>query len=65
MPFGNRIIIFEDLFSSVLSEFTKYHPSENQQCNNLGVFQSLKLRILTVKTLRKSLRLFTPNALGG
>jgi len=36
----------EDLFSSVLSRFKKYHPSGNLKFNNLGIFQSLKLRIL-------------------
>jgi len=49
MPFGNRKNILEDLFSSVLSLFKKYHPSGNQKFNNLGIFQSLKLRILVEK----------------
>jgi len=38
--------ISEDLYSSVLSQFKKYHPSENLKFNNLGIFQSLKLRNL-------------------
>jgi len=37
-------IILEDLFSSVLSQFKKHHPSRNLKFNNLGIFQSLKLR---------------------
>jgi len=39
-------IILEDLFSSVLSQFKKYHPSGNLKFNNLGILQSLELRIL-------------------
>jgi len=49
MPFGNRKIYLEDLFSSALSEFKKYHPSGNLKFNNLGIFQSLKLPILVGK----------------
>jgi len=42
--------ILEDLFSSVLSNFKKKcHPSENLKFNNLGIFQSLQLRILSGK----------------
>jgi len=33
----------EDLSTSVLSQFKKYHPSRNL-FNNLGIFKSLKLR---------------------
>jgi len=63
MPFGNRIL--EDLFSSVLSQYKKYHPSGNPKLNNLGFFQSLKLHILMEKILSNSLKLnFTPNTLG-
>jgi len=52
----------ENLFSSVLSQLKKYHPSENLKFNNLGIFLSLKLRNSTVKTLRISLKLnLTPN----
>jgi len=41
MPFGNRKIILEDLFSAVLSKLKKkYHPSGNQKFNNLGIFQA-------------------------
>ena len=66
MPFGNRNIYFrEDLFSSVLSQFKIYHPSGKLLFNNLGIFQSLKLRILTEKILPISHKLnFTPNTLG-
>jgi len=66
MPFGNRKKYFiEDLFSSVLSHVKKYHPSGNPKFNNLGVFQSLKLRILMAKIVSISLKLnFTPNTLG-
>jgi len=41
--------ILEDLFSLVLSQFKKYHPSGNLKFNNLGIFRSLKLRILVKK----------------
>jgi len=58
--------MLEDLFSSVLSKFLKkYHPSGNLKINNLGIFQSLKFRILMEKILPISLKLnFTPNTLG-
>jgi len=57
--------ILEDLFSSVLSQSKKYHPSGNRKFNNLGIFQSLKLLNLMGKILRISLKLsFTPNTLG-
>ena len=52
MPFGNRKKnILEDVFSSALSQFKKYHPSGNLKFNYLGIFQSLKLRISTEKIL--------------
>jgi len=41
--------ILDDLFSSVLSQFKKYHPSGNLKLNNLIIFQNLKLRILMEK----------------
>jgi len=41
--------ILEDLFSSVLSQFQKCNPSENLKFNDLGIFQSLKLRTLVEK----------------
>jgi len=41
--------ILEDLFSLVLIQFKQYHPSGNLKFNNLGIFQSLKLRILMEK----------------
>jgi len=54
-------IFLEDLFSSVLSQFKKYHPSGNRKFNNLGIFQSLKLRNLMGKIHRNSLKPnFTP-----
>jgi len=43
--------ILEDLFSLVLSQFKKYHPSGNMKFDNLGIFLSLKLRILMKETL--------------
>ena len=49
MLFGNRKIILEDLFCSVLSQFKKYHPSVNLKFGYLGIFQTLKLRILMEK----------------
>jgi len=43
----------------------KYYLSENLKFNYLGIFQSLKLRILMGKILSISLKLnFTPNTLG-
>jgi len=57
--------ILEDIFSSVLSQFREYHPSGNLKFYNLGIFQSLKLRILVKKIIPISLNLhFTPNTLG-
>jgi len=51
----------EDLFSSVLSQFKKYYPSESLKFNNLGIFQSLELRILMEEILPISLTLnYTP-----
>jgi len=54
MPFGNRKKnnILEDLYSLVLSPFEKYHSSRNLKLNNLGIFQSLKLRILVEKSFQ-------------
>jgi len=58
-------IILEDLFSSVLSPFRKYPPSRNLKFNYLGIFQSLKLRILMKKILSISLKPnFAPNTSG-
>jgi len=57
--------ILVDLFSSVLPQFKKYHPSGNMKFNYLGIFQNLKLRILMGKILSISLKLnFTPNTSG-
>jgi len=48
-----------------LSQFKEYHPFGNLKLNNLGIFQSLKFRILKEIILPISLKLtFTPNALG-
>ena len=41
--------ILENLLSPVLSQLKKYQPSGNLQFNNLGIFQSLKLRLLLKK----------------
>jgi len=49
--------ILEDLLSSVLSEFKNYHPSGNLKVNDLGIFQSLKLRIVMEKILSISPKL--------
>jgi len=64
MPFANRKIILEDLSSSVLPQFKKYHPSGNLKFNNLGISQSLKLRILIGKILPISKPNFTHNTSG-
>jgi len=54
--------ILQDIFSSVLSQFKKDHPSGNPELNNLGIFQSLNFRILMGKIFLISLKLnFTPN----
>jgi len=43
----------------------KYHPSGNLKFHKLGIFQSLRLRILMEKIHTISLKLnFTPNTLG-
>jgi len=52
MPFGNRKKYLKDLFSSVLSQFEKYHPFGNLIFNNLGIFQSLKFRLAEKKTFQ-------------
>jgi len=44
MPFAKKKK--QDVFSSVLSQFKKYHFFGNQKFNNTGIFQSLKMRIL-------------------
>jgi len=66
MPFGKEKFVSEDFFSSVLSNFKKYHAFGNLKFNNLDIFQSLKLRTLMGEILSISLKLnFTPNTLGG
>jgi len=58
MPFANRKKnILEDLLSSILSQFKNYRPFGNLNFNNLGIFQSLKLRILVEKILPICLKL--------
>ena len=67
MPFGNRKKYSRagDLFSSVLSQGKKYHPSGNLKFNYFGIFQSLKILILMEKILLISLKLnFAPNTSG-
>jgi len=54
-PSATEKNIFEDLFSSVLSQFKKYHPSENLKLYNLGNLKSLKMRNLVKKILPISL----------
>jgi len=57
--------ILEDLFSSTLSQFKKFHPFGNLKSNNSGIFQRLKLRILVGEIPPICLELnFTPNTLG-
>ena len=51
MPLGNRKNILENLSRSVLLQFKKYRTSENLTFNNLGIFHSLKMRDLMVKSL--------------
>jgi len=43
--------VLEDHFSSVFSQFKKYHPSGNLKFSYLGNFQSLKLCIFMEKNL--------------
>jgi len=63
MSFGSRKKL-EGLFSSVLSQFKKYHPPGNFKFHLLGISQKLKFRISMDKILQISLKLnFTPNAL--
>ena len=65
MQFGTKkIIILEDIFSLLFSQFKKYRPSGSLKFNNLGIFQSFKLRDFMGKILRISLKLnFTSNTL--
>jgi len=67
MPFGNIKIYFRGSFEfSIVRILKKYHPSGHLNFNNVGIFQSSKLRILMEKKfLSISLKLnFTPNTLG-
>jgi len=57
--------ILEELFSSVILQFNKYHPSGNLTFNYVDIFQILKLFNLLGKIARVSLKLnFTQNTLG-
>jgi len=49
--------IFKDIFSSVSSQFKKYHPSGNLKFNNSGISQSLKSRTSVGKIPQISLKL--------
>jgi len=66
MPFGNREIYFRGSFPySIVTIQKKYNPSGRLKFNHLGIFQSLKLRILMAKILSISYKLnFTPITLG-
>jgi len=60
-----KIYILADLFSSVLSQFKKYHPPGHQKYNDLSIFKSLKWCISMGKILALSLKLnLMPNTLG-
>jgi len=52
MPFGNRKIHFREYFQFSIVTIKKYHPSGNLKFTNLGIFQSLKLRILKKKSFQ-------------
>jgi len=64
MPFGKRIKYFKGSFSvQYCHNLKNNHPSGNLKLNNLGIFQSLKLRILLENIIPISLKLnFSPNA---
>jgi len=62
MPLGNRKKYFRGSFSSALPQFKKDHASGSMKFNNLGIFKSLKLRILVGKNIPIFLKLnFTSN----
>jgi len=64
MPFGNKKKdILEDLFSSALARFKKYHPSGNLTFNNSGIFKAGNCVFWRKKSFRFLLS-FTPNTLG-
>jgi len=58
--------IFQRIFSvQYCHNLKKYQPSGKLKFSNLGIFQSLKLRILMEKIFLISLKLnFAPNTLG-
>jgi len=43
MPFGNKKNILEDIFSSVLPQFKKYHPPWKHQISLFSHFPKLKI----------------------
>jgi len=64
MPFGERNFFLEDLFSSVFSQFKKYHHSGNLKFNKLGISESLKFRFLMETIFPIFFKLnFTPSGL--
>jgi len=64
MPFGNKTNILQGSFQFSIVR-TKKKQSGNPKFNYLGIFPSLKLRILMEKFLSISPKLnFTPNTLG-
>jgi len=66
MPFGNRKIHIRGFFQFIFFTIQKISRlSGNLKFNNVGIFQSLKLRILAEKKLPISLKLnFSSNTLG-
>jgi len=52
MPSGNRKKYLRGSFQFSLLQFKKYHPSGKVKFINLGIFQSLKFRILVEKTFQ-------------
>jgi len=56
MPFGNRKNYFRGSFQfNIVTIKKKYYSSEDLKFNNLGIFKSLKSRILLGKILLMSL----------
>jgi len=65
MPLSNRKKYFRGSFQFSIVTVQKYHPCGNLKFNYLGIFQTLKLRILMGRILSTSLKLnVTPNTLG-
>jgi len=55
MLFGNRKLYFRIFLVQYFLNLKKNHPSGNLKFNNLGIFQSLKFRILLKKIIPISL----------